>query len=95
MESGGKMTAEERRKWIGVLLDKVLTIHEQGKHYVSLDINNLDYSIMVTVTAIKHGWGANRGYDFYKYCIMDLGTKELPVMVEYLDSLIEGEEVSE
>ena len=55
MESGGKMTAEERRKWIGVLLDKVLTIHEQGKHYVSLDINNLDYSIMVTVTAIKHG----------------------------------------
>ena len=55
------MTAEERRKWIGVLLDKVLTIHEQGKHYVSLDINNLDYSIMVTVTAIKHGWGANRG----------------------------------
>lgn len=27
------MTAEERRKWIGVLLDKVLTIHEQGKHY--------------------------------------------------------------
>ena len=64
MESGDKMTAEERRKWIGVLLDKVLTIHEQGKHYVSLDINNLDYSIMVTVTAIKHGWGANRGYDF-------------------------------
>ena len=49
---------------------------------------------MVTVTAIKHGWGANRGYDFYKYCIMDLGTKELPVMVEYLDSLIEGEEES-
>lgn len=88
------MTAEERRKWIGVLLDKVLTIHEQGKHYVSLDINNLDYSIMVTVTAIKHGWGANRGYDFYKYCIMVLGTKELPVMVEYLDSLIEGEEES-
>ena len=88
------MTAEERRKWIGVLLDKVLTIHEQGKHYVSLDINNLDYSIMVTVTAIKHGWGANRVYDFYKYCIMDLGTKELPVMVEYLDSLIEGEEES-
>ena len=88
------MTAEERRKWIGVLLDKVLTIHEQGKHYVSLDINNLDYSIMVTVTAIKHGGGANRGYDFYKYCIMDLGTKELPVMVEYLDSLIEGEEES-
>ena len=55
MESGDKMTEEERRKWIGVLLDKVLTIHEQGKHYVSLDINNLDYSIMVTVTAIKHG----------------------------------------
>ena len=89
------MTAEERRKWIGVLLDKVLTIHEQGKHYVSLDINNLDYSIMVTVTAIKHGWGANRGYDFYKDCSMDLGTKELPVMVEYLDSLIEDKEVSE
>ena len=90
MESGDKMTAEERRKWIGVLLDKVLT-----KHYVSLDINNLDYSIMVTVTAIKHGWGANRGYDFYKYCIMDLSTKELPVMVEFLDSLIEDKEVSE
>ena len=50
---------------------------------------------MVTVTAIKHGWGANRGYEFYKYCIMDLGTKELPVMVEYLDSLIEDKEVSE
>ena len=95
MESGDKMTAEERRKWIGVLLDKVLTIHEQGKHYVSLDINNLDDSIMVTVTAIKHGWDAGRGYDFYKYCIMDLGTKELPVMVKFLDSLIEGEEVSE
>lgn len=95
MESGDKMTAEERRKWIGVLLDKVLTIHEQGKHYVSLDINNLDYSIMVTVTAIKHGWGANRGYDFYKYYIMDLSTKELPVMVEFLDSLIEDKEVSE
>lgn len=95
MESGDKMTAEERRKWIGVLLDKVLTIHEQGKHYVSLDINNLDYSIMVTVTAIKHGWGANRGYDFYKYCIMHLSTKELPVMVEFLDSLIEDKEVSE
>ena len=95
MESGDKMTAEERRKWIGVLLDKVLTIHEQGKHYVSLDINNLDYSIMVTVTAIKHGWDADREYDFHKYCIMDLDTKELPVMVEFLDSLIEDKEVSE
>lgn len=89
------MTAEERRKWIGVLLDKVLTIHEQGKHYVSLDINNLDDSIMVTVTAMKHGWDANRRYDFYKHCIMDLATKELPVMVEFLDSLIEDKEVSE
>ena len=95
MESGDKMTAEERRKWIGVLLDKVLTIHEQGKHYVGLDINNVDDSIMVTVTAIKHGWDTDREYDFHKYCIMDLDTKELPVMVEFLDSLIEDKEVSE
>ena len=80
------MTAEERRKWIGVLLNKVLTIHEQGKHYASLEINNVDDSTFVSVTAME--------YDFYKYCIMDLNTKELPVMVELLDSLIEGEEES-
>lgn len=95
MESGDKMTAEERRKWTFTLMDKVMTIHEQGKHYVSLDINNLDDSIMVTVTAMKHGWDANRRYDFYKYCIMDLATKELPVMVEFLDSLIEDKEEAE
>ena len=54
MESGGKMTAEERRKWIGVLLDKVLTIHEQGKHYASLEINNVDDSTFVSVTAMEN-----------------------------------------
>ena len=30
-----------------------------------------------------------------EYLLMDLGTKELPVMVEFLDSLIEDKEVSE
>lgn len=38
---------------------------------------------------------SDREYDFHKYCIMDLDTKELPVMVEFLDSLIEDKEVSE
>ena len=89
------MTAEERRKWIGVLLDKLLTIHEQCKHYASLEINNFDDSTFVSVTAMENGFAIGKKYDFYKYCIMDLNTKELPVMVEFLDSLIEDKEVSE
>lgn len=89
------MTAEEKREWIRILFEKVLTIHEQGKHYASLEINNVDDSTFVSVTAMENGFAIGKKYDFYKYCIMDLNTKELPVMVEFLDSLIEDKEVSE
>ena len=47
------------------------------------------------ITAMENGFAIGKKYDFYKYCIMDLNTKELPVMVEFLDSLIEDKEVSE
>ena len=60
----------------------------------SLEINNVDDSTFVSVTAMENGFAIGKKYDFYKYCIMDLNTKELPVMVELLDSLIEGEEES-
>lgn len=42
MESGDKMTEEERRKWTFTLMDKVMTIHEQGKHYVHMEIANYE-----------------------------------------------------
>ncbi len=89
------MTAEERRQWIKVLFEKVLIIHEKGKHYASVEIDNTGGLVMVTVTAMKNGFDKGKKYDFYKYCIMDLDTKELPVMVELLDSLIEDKEETE
>lgn len=89
------MTTEEKREWIRILFEKVLIIHEKGKHYASVEINNAGGSIMVTVTAMKNGLDIYKKYDFYKYYIMDINAKELPVMVEFLDSLIEDEEEAE
>ena len=60
MESGGKMTAEERRQWIKVLLDKVLKIHEQGKHYVKISISNISGKTVVFVHAMKNGYVTGR-----------------------------------
>lgn len=88
------MTAEEKREWIRILFEKVLTIHEQDKHYASVEISNTDGSTFVSVTAMEDGFAIGKKYDFYKYCIMDLDTKELPIMVELLDNLIENKEAA-
>lgn len=89
------MTAEERREWIRILFEKVLTIHEQGKHYASVDICNVDGSTMVNVTAMKNGWDTNKKYDFYAPCLMDIEPEKITRAVEFLDSLIEDKEEAE
>lgn len=89
------MTAEETRQWIHALLDKTLTIHEQGKHYASVDICNVDGSTMVSVTAMKNGWDTNKEYDYYAPCLIDIEPEKITRAVVFLDSLIEDEEVSE
>lgn len=85
------MTEEKRRQWIKVLLEKVLTIHKQGKHYASVDIDNVNGSTLIGVTAMKNGWEVSKEYDFYAPCITD--PEEITRAVEFLDGLIENEEV--
>lgn len=100
MESGGKMTAEERRQWIKVLLDKVLKIHEQGKHYVKISISNISGTTVVFVHAIKNGYVPGRDYTFSQIIessddSIDFGEVLMFYdAAKYLDSLIEGEEES-
>lgn len=54
------MTAEEKREWIRILFEKVLTIHEQGKHYASVEISNADGSTFVSVTAMEDGFAIGK-----------------------------------
>lgn len=94
------MTAEERRKWIKVLLDKVLKIHEQGKHYVKISISNISGKTVVFVHAMKNGYVPGRDYTFSQ--IIELSDDSIDFCevlmfydaAKYLDSLIEGEEES-
>ena len=56
---GDKMTEEERRQWIKVLLEKVLMIHKQGKHYARFGVSNIIGKTAVFVHVIKKAglWG--------------------------------------
>ena len=86
------MTTEEKREWIRILFEKVLIIHEKGKHYASVDINNVNGSTLIGVTAMKNEWEATKEYDFYAPCITD--PEEITRAVEFLDGLIkDGEAV--
>lgn len=94
MESGDKMTAEERRKWIGVLLDKVLKIHEQGKHYARFGVSNTDGKMNSFVHVIKNGWAVGKSYDFSRIIEENADREDFQKAVDYLNRLIEGEEES-
>ncbi len=93
MESGDKMTAEERRKWTSTLMDKVMTIHEQGKHYVHMEIANYEEGELLSVYVMENGFEENKKYNLSKTCLTDFEPEELYQVADYLDSLIEdGEE---
>lgn len=89
------MTAEERRKRVDALLDKVLTIHEQGKHYVHMEIANYEEGELISVYVMENGFEENKKYNLSKTCLTDFEPEELYQVADYLDSLIEDEEVSE
>lgn len=95
------MTAEERRKWIDVLLDRVLKIHEQGKHHVKISVSNINGKKAVFVHAMKNGYDPRRDYNFSQIIeasddSIDFGEALMfHDATKYLDSLIEDKEVSE
>lgn len=95
------MTAEKRRQWIHALLDKTLTIHEQGKHHVKISISNISGKTVVFVHAMKNGYVPGRDYTFSQIIessddSIDFGEALMFYdAAKYLDSLIEDEEVSE
>ena len=55
MESGDKMTEEERRKWIDILMDKTMKVHEQKKHYVNMSVTNVIQGTIVSIYVTKNG----------------------------------------
>ena len=95
------MTAEERRKWMDVLLDRVLKIHEQGKHHVKISVSNISGKTAVFVHAMKNGYAPRRDYNFSQIIeasddSIDFGEALMfHDATKYLDSLIEDKEVSE
>ena len=95
MESGDKMTEEERRQWIKVLLEKVLTIHKRGKHYARFGVSNTDGKMNTFVHVIKNGWAVGKSYDFSRILIEKADREDFQKAVKYLNSLIEDEEESE
>lgn len=95
MESGGKMTAEERRQWIKVLLGKAMLIHEQGKHYVRITVSNISGKTAVFVHVIKNGWAVGKSYDFSRIIEGNADREDYQKTVHYLNSLIEDEEEAE
>lgn len=94
MESGDKMTEEERRKWIDILMDKTMKVHEQKKHYVNMSVTNVIQGTIVSIYVTKNGLEKDGDAGFYKSCLMDLFPKELPEMIESLDSLLKNEEAT-
>lgn len=95
MESGDKMTAEERRQWIKVLMGKAMLIHEQGKHYVRIAVSNISGKTAVFVHGMKNGWAVGKSYDFSRIIEGNADREDYQKTVRYLNSLIEDEEVSE
>lgn len=89
------MTAEERRQWIKVLLGKAMLIHEQGKHYVRITVSNINGKTAVFVHVIKNGWAVGKSYDFSRIIEGNADREDFQKAVDYLNSLIEDEEVSE
>ena len=95
MESGDKMTEEERRQWIKVLLGKAMLIHEQGKHYVGITVSNISGKTAVFVHVIKNGWVVGKSYDFSRIIEGNADREDYQKTVHYLNSLIEDEEEAE
>lgn len=93
MESGDKMTAEERKQWIKVLMGKAMLIHEQGKHYVGITVSNITGKTAVFVHGMKNGWAVGKSYDFSRIIEENADREDFQKAVDYLNSLIEdGEE---
>lgn len=59
------MTAEERRQWIKVLLEKVLTIHKRGKHYARFGVSNTNGKMNTFVHVIKKWLGCGEKLRFF------------------------------
>ena len=88
------MTAEEKRKWIDILMDKTMKVHEQKKHYVNMCVTNVIQGTIGSIYVTKNGLEKDGDAGFYKSCLMDLFPKELPEMIESLDSLLKNEEAT-
>lgn len=87
------MTAEEKRKWIDILMDKTMKVHEQKKHYVNMSsYKRYSRHDCFNLCNKKQGLEKDGDAGFYKSCLMDLFPKELPEMIESLDSLLKNEE---
>ena len=69
------MTAEERRKWTFTLMDKVMTIHEQGKHYVHMEIANYEEGELISVYVMENGFEENKNIIFRKLVLRTLNQK--------------------
>ena len=89
------MTAEERRQWIKVLLEKVLTIHKQGKHYARFGVSNTNGKMNTFVHVIKNGWAVGESYDFSRILIEKDDREDFQKAVNYLNSLIDDVEEAE
>ena len=89
------MTEEERRQWIKVLLEKVLTIHKQGKHYARFGVSNTNGKMNTFVHVIKNGWAVGKSYDFSRIIEGNADRENYQKTVHYLNGLIDDEEVSE
>lgn len=92
---GDKMTEEERRQWIKVLLEKVLMIHKQGKHYARFGVSNIIGKTAVFVHVIKNGWAVGKSYNFSRIIEGNADREDYQKTVHYLNSLIEDEEEAE
>lgn len=55
------MTNEKKREWAHALLDKVLDIHDQGRHYAMLNVSN--YGTPLIVRAQTGGFRIREDYD--------------------------------
>lgn len=89
------MTTEERREWIRILFEKVLTIHKQGKHYARFGVSNTDGKMNTFVHVIKNGWAVGKSYDFSRILIEKDDREDFQKAVNYLNSLIDDEEESD
>ena len=87
------MTLKEKSDWSRQLLDKVLQIEGQGKHYVGIEVAN--YGSDITVSAMRGGFDRDKEFDIYESIGTYSEEKDFQELMQALDELLEKEDGNE